>query len=357
MPQTSIAPSPPEKKLLPKHWHALWLEKTKNACRKHNLKKTTAAGFGDFVSRFLQPFTCHPEKIPVSVIPEFLGHFGKTEKQAKFCRDALLFFYSNVVPSEKHYDYLINHPLQRQPTIAVKQEPQQPLGIIPGKSISIPTPALKNPRPIYAPEKSKIPIKNQKPIPQPTLKPAVTDLENYLKRMHLELKARNYSQRTIKNYGASVHQYLIWLKKDPSESDVPEIKNFQIYLKDDKKYSPRTVNLVTAAVQFFYIQVLGLKLPVEILPRMKTGRQLTKVYSEQQVEAILKAPTNLKHRLILMLAYGCGLRLEEVRTVQSNNFDFEKHLLRLQQGKGQKDCIVMLDPLIAEAVQAFATRR
>jgi len=178
-----------------------------------------------------------------------------------------------------------------------------------------------------------------------------------LKSMRDKLKVRNYSQRTIKNYGASVHQFLIWLKKEPSASDVPEIKKFQIHLKEDKKYSPRTVNLVTAAVQFFYIQVLRLSLPIETLPRMKTGRALPKVYSEQQVEDILKAPTNLKHRLILMLAYGCGLRLEEVRTIQSGDFDFEKHLLRLQQGKGQKDRIVMLDPLIAETVQAFATHR
>ena len=90
---------------------------------------------------------------------------------------------------------------------------------------------------------------------------------------------------------------------------------------------------------------------------MKTGRPLPKVYSEQQVEQILKAPANLKHRLILMLAYGCGLRLEEVRTIRSGDFDFAKKLLRLRRGKGQKDRIVMLDPVITETVQAFLKHR
>jgi integrase/recombinase XerD len=90
---------------------------------------------------------------------------------------------------------------------------------------------------------------------------------------------------------------------------------------------------------------------------MKTGRQLPKVYSEQQVEQIIKAPASLKHRLVLMLAYGCGLRLEEVRTVRSGDFDFDKILLRLRCGKGRKDRIVMLDPVIAETAQGFLKHR
>jgi hypothetical protein len=54
MSQTSLEPSPSIKPVQPKHGHALWLEKTKKACEKHNLKESTAAGFGDFVSRFLR---------------------------------------------------------------------------------------------------------------------------------------------------------------------------------------------------------------------------------------------------------------------------------------------------------------
>ncbi len=86
---------------------------------------------------------------------------------------------------------------------------------------------------------------------------------------------------------------------------------------------------------------------------MKTGRALPKVYSEVQIEKILRAPTNLKHRHILMLVYGCGLRLEEIRMLHSDDFDFTKNLLRLRKGKGQKDRIVMLDPKIKEALHIF----
>jgi integrase/recombinase XerD len=149
-----------------------------------------------------------------------------------------------------------------------------------------------------------------------------------------------------------VNQYLLWLKKEPAASSVPEIKEFQIHLKDERNYSPRTVNLVIAAVQFFYIHVLGINISVETLPRMKTGRPLPKVYSEQEIEKIISSVSNPKHRLILMLAYGCGLRLSEIRNLKPDCIDFDRNLLWVRKGKGQKDRAVMLDPGIKQAMIA-----
>ena len=84
---------------------------------------------------------------------------------------------------------------------------------------------------------------------------------------------------------------------------------------------------------------------------MKTGRQLPKVYSEQEIEKLILSLENPKHRLLLMIAYGCGLRLEELRTLKTADFDFDKNILRLQQGKGRKDRIIMLDPVIRNQVE------
>jgi integrase/recombinase XerD len=334
MPHASIEPSPSIKRFPPERWHTLWLEKTGKACEEKNIKESTAAGFGDFIARFLAPYKCHPGKIPVSALAEFLSKFNKTEKQAKFCRDSLLFFYTNVIPSENHCSFIKNRTVQPQPgteQATVQQSAEAKIWVISQNPQSqLPKKAAENPE-----------------IPMP----------DHLKRMQTELKARNYSQRTIKNYSAAVHQYLQWLSRQPSASDIPEIKEFQIHLKEDRKYSPRTVNLITAAILFFYINVLGLHLPVETLPRMKTGRPLPKVYSEQEIEKIISSTLNPKHRLILMLAYGCGLRLEEIRTIRSDDFDFAKNLLRLRKGKGQKDRIVMLDPIIRETVQTFLKHR
>jgi site-specific recombinase XerD len=117
--------------------------------------------------------------------------------------------------------------------------------------------------------------------------------------------------------------------------------------------NPRTINLHTAALQFFFIEVLKKGAVVLALPRMKTGRPLPKVYSEQQIAQILKTVTNTKHKLLLMLAYGCGLRLEEVRTLKTADFDFDKQVLRLKNGKGNKDRKIMLDRAIQKQLRGF----
>jgi integrase/recombinase XerD len=327
MPQTSLESAPPIKRFSPEHWHAVWLGKTRKACNDKKIKESTAAGFGDFIARFLKPHSCHPTKIPVSVISSFLEKYGKTEKQTKFCRDALLFFYTNIVPSEDHFGFIKNlageEPWQKKPTT-----------------------------PISAPIKPKIPIHTQ----QTSIKAIVTSIvpiAEHLKRMYTELKVRNYSLRTIKNYSAAVNQFLLWLKKAPSTSDVPEIKKFQIYLKEEKKYSPRTVNLVTAAIQFFYLHVLELSLPVETLPRMKTGRPLPKVYSEQEIGKIIAVVENPKHRIMLLLAYGCGLRLNEIRHLKHEDFEFDRSLINIRKAKGMKDRTVMLDPVLKPELDAY----
>ncbi len=111
MSQTNLEPPPSVKRFPPAHWHALCLEKTKKACEEKKIKASTAAGFGDFIGRFLAPHACHPGKIPVSALPSFLEKYGKSEKQAKFCRDALTFFYSNIVKSEKNYYAVVSRYL------------------------------------------------------------------------------------------------------------------------------------------------------------------------------------------------------------------------------------------------------
>jgi hypothetical protein len=193
VPQTSREFSLSVKPMQPKQRRALWLEKTKKACGRNKIKDSAAAGFGDFIARFLAPHACHPGKIPVSTIPAFLGKYSKSEKQAKFCRDAILFFYTNVVPSENHCDFINNRTSKPQPN--------------------------KAPTPVLPSGKAEVTAKIQNaPLPQAE-KAASTTVEpiaDHLKRMHVELKARNYSRRTIKNYSAAVNQYLLWLKKEPS---------------------------------------------------------------------------------------------------------------------------------------------
>jgi site-specific recombinase XerD len=331
MPQTFSIPFKKQKqKPSSEEWRGIWLEKMRQALPSNKFKQSTADGFVDIVDQYLASHTCHPGMIPEEKTAKFLAENTKSENQTKFYRDALVFFYTNVVRSDKHVENIKR-------------------GFVSNFTDNSRRPANTPPKPPQG-EIIKPPLK----MPQkPAEEVFASSIPGYLKSMQTELKVRNYSHRTIKNYGAAVSQYLNWLNKEPTENDVPEIKKFQLYLKDARKYSPRTVNLVTAAIQFFYLNVLHLKLPVEILPRMKTGRQLPKVYSEEDIEKILSGVDNPKHRLILMVAYACGLRLSELRYLRPEDIDLDRETILVRQGKGKKDRVVMLDPSIKAEIALF----
>jgi integrase len=78
-------------------WREIWLGKLGKACTTKGLKRQSTVGFFKFLSRFLEPHSCHPANIPLEAISFFVRRNSKSEKQTNFCRDALTFFYTNVV--------------------------------------------------------------------------------------------------------------------------------------------------------------------------------------------------------------------------------------------------------------------
>ncbi len=86
---------------------------------------------------------------------------------------------------------------------------------------------------------------------------------------------------------------------------------------------------------------------------MKTGRPLPKVYSEQEISKIIAAVENPKHRLMLMLAYGCGLRLNELRHLQHEDFEFDRSIINIRKATGMKDRTVMLDQILKPKLEDY----
>jgi integrase/recombinase XerD len=311
-------------------WREIWIAKLEKACIEKGLTKPAIDGFLGFLTRYLAPHSCHPANIPLEAVSSFLGKNSKSEKQVKFCRNALTFFYANVVQSERHIEAIRHNSEQDSHDNKNRKSPDLKL------------------------EKAKETDKPPPRIPQRTAEEIFNSkVPGYLNSMRTELKLRDYSFRTIKNYSFILHHYLTWLKKSPSENDVQDIKKFQLFLKENRNYAPRTVNLATAAIQFFYLKVLKVSLSADALPRMKTGRPLPKVYSQEEVRKIILAVSNPKHRLILMLAYGCGLRLGELRFLKREDFELDRDIINIRQAKGKKDRIVMLDEALKPAVILF----
>ncbi len=171
-----------------------------------------------------------------------------------------------------------------------------------------------------------------------------------IKRLIEQLRLRNYSRSTIENYTEPVRRFLETLKRKPTNNDQSLIEKFLLDLKENNKLAARTINLSAAAITFFYLNVVECPGAVNRLPRMKPGRTLPKVYSEDEVARIISALPNLKHRCILMLAYGCGLRLSEIAFLKPSNIEWGRRLIRIH-GKGSKERIVPLDETLESVLR------
>lgn len=92
-----------------------------------------------------------------------------------------------------------------------------------------------------------------------------------------------------------------------------------------------------------------------MLPSIERPKKLPAVLSRNEVKQLLKTPKLLKHRLVLAMLYGCGLRCFELRNLQLKDLDFDRGMLHIRQGKGRKDRYVPLSEMQIRGLKKYIT--
>jgi len=126
------------------------------------------------------------------------------------------------------------------------------------------------------------------------------------------LAARGRSVRTQETYGWMLKMFARFIKK-PLDEVVPEdIQEYQRYLTRERKVGFSAFNQATCALRFFYKECLEkADWTIERMPYQRKRRVLPEILAAEEVAAIIEACTNLKHKAIIMTAYGGGLRISE----------------------------------------------
>lgn len=180
------------------------------------------------------------------------------------------------------------------------------------------------------------------------------DLEGLLEAMQLEMRLRNYSQRTISAYSGCVANYFLSRNLDFT-FDMAYLRSF-LEKKLDEGKSGQTVNLYLNALKFFYGEFLGVKRHID-LKFAKRSKRLPVVLSRSEIGKILGVVANRKHKLMLALAYGSGLRVSELVALRARDLDFEEGLIRVRLGKGAKDRITILPESLMEDLACYVAGR
>lgn len=178
---------------------------------------------------------------------------------------------------------------------------------------------------------------------------AIGVMDGLLDKLEIELKSRGFSAKTIKSY---VFHTSCFLKRMGMQAEHDEIQRYFAGLSE--KMDPRTVNLRISAVKFFYRNVLGREMAITFLKRPK---RIPEALTKNEVQRIITAASNTKHRLIIETIYGCGLRVSEAAKLKKDDIRFEEGILFVRQGKGNKDRIVSLPFTLSKRLESYILLR
>src|SRR6202171_74892 len=174
------------------------------------------------------------------------------------------------------------------------------------------------------------------------------------RRMTEDMQVRNLSPHTQNSYVQQISLFARHFRKSPEILGPEEIRSYQLYLTNEKKLAPSSILIAIAALRFLYKVTLHRDWSLEeIIPAPKKPQRLPVVLSPEEVLHFLQCVASTKHRAILTTCYAAGLRISESVHLKPTDVDSQRMVIRVEQGKGQKDRYVMLSPKLLETLRCY----
>jgi len=156
-----------------------------------------------------------------------------------------------------------------------------------------------------------------------------------------DLQLRNYARRTCKEYVTCAQAFVAYHRRPPQQMGEREVRQFLMYLLEQKKAGPATRKMHVAGIKFLYEVTLRRPEVVAAIPWPKVAHNVPEILSGSEVAGLLDAIDSIKHRGIVMTAYGAGLRISEVCALKVTDIDSKRMLIRVL-GKGGHERYVLL---------------
>ncbi|MDD5567433.1 MAG: tyrosine-type recombinase/integrase [Patescibacteria group bacterium] len=176
-------------------------------------------------------------------------------------------------------------------------------------------------------------------------------IQSELDSTEKELKIRNYSPKTVKSYLYAIREYFIFKNRDYHIYEEESVKNFLLLLKN-KNISGQSINVYLNAIKFYYRNVLKGTPKIDIRCAKK-NKSLPVILSREEIKEIIGSIANQKHKLIIALAYGAGLRVSEIVNLRVGNIDIRELTVHIKQSKGRKDRLSVFPESLVDDIRKF----
>ena len=169
-------------------------------------------------------------------------------------------------------------------------------------------------------------------------------------RMLEDMRMRKLAPKTREAYIRAVSRFAKYLGRSPDTATAEDLRRYQLHLVDSGT-SPITLNATITGLKFLFDVTLG---HGDVLAKMQSVRvphKIPVVLNKQEVARLIACAGNLKHQTALSLAYGTGLRANEVISLRVTDIDSQRMTLRVEQGKGGRDRYAMISPVLLERLR------
>jgi integrase/recombinase XerD len=161
-------------------------------------------------------------------------------------------------------------------------------------------------------------------------------------KMIEDMQLHGFAERTQEAYLLAVRQLAKHYRKSPDQIEEEELRQYFLFLKNEKHAARATCTLALCGIKFFYECTLGREWKTFEFLRPPKENKLPVVLSVGEVGRVLACVHRQRYRICLTTIYACGLRLLEGVHLQVKDIDGERKLIHIRAGKGGKDRYVPL---------------
>jgi integrase/recombinase XerD len=172
-------------------------------------------------------------------------------------------------------------------------------------------------------------------------------------RMIDDMVVRNLAPNTMLCYLKQVHYLARYFGRSPGRLTPDDIREYQLYLSQDRKVSVNSRLVAMTALRFLYGVTLRRERFIEMLPMPRKEHYLPVILSPAEVLRFLEAAPSFSHRVIFSTMYGTGMRVSEAVHLRMRHIDSQRMMIRIEQSKGNRDRDVPLSPKLLELLRAY----
>lgn len=191
-------------------------------------------------------------------------------------------------------------------------------------------------------------------MPTPSCPRTTKSTRDPMFNLEQEMRIRNFSRKTIKAYLYYNKEFLRFASKFTDDVNKQDIRDYLDFLISSNK-SASTLNLAINALKFYYQSIMHRKFfDFETgIKRPKEPKKLPVILSKNEVVRMIDSLENIKHKLMIQILFSSGLRVSELIDLEINDIDFDRKLVHVKGGKGNKDRVTIASEQVLDNINKY----